>query len=72
MGGSRPQASKLAKNRARLYLTLGRAGKAFHQTAAANQEQSSQEEGRGAGVCLQNSTDHLRRALNSPPQAGLS
>lgn len=72
VGGSRPQASKLAKNRVRLYLTLGRAGKAFHQTAAANQKQSSQEEGRGVGLYLQNGEDHSRWALNRPPQAGLS
>ena len=72
VGGSRPQASKLAKNRVRLYLTLRRAGKAFHQMATANQEQSSQEEGRGAGLCLQNSKDHLCWALNHPPRAGSS
>lgn len=53
VGGSRPQASKLAKNRIRLYLTLARAGRAFHQMSTANHEQSSQGEGRGAGVCLQ-------------------
>lgn len=52
VGGSRPQASKLAKNRVRLYLSLGRAGKAFHQRAAANQEQSFQEVDRSVGVCL--------------------
>lgn len=47
MGGSRSQASKLAKNRVRLYLTLDSACKVFHQMTTANQEQSSQEEGRG-------------------------
>jgi len=40
--------------------------------ATANQEQSSQEEGRGAGLCLQNSKDHLCWALNHPPRAGSS
>lgn len=51
-GGNRPQASKPAKNGVSLYLTLGRAGKAFHQAATANQEQSSHEQRRGAGLCL--------------------
>lgn len=53
VGGSRPQASKLAKNRIQLYLTLARAGKAFHEMRTDNHEQSSQEEGRGARLCLQ-------------------
>lgn len=53
MGGSRPQAPKLAKNRIRLYLTVARAGRAFHQKSTTKHEQSSQEEGRGTRVCLQ-------------------
>lgn len=57
VGGSRPQASKWAKNRIRLYLTLVRAGRAFHQMITANHEQSSQKEGRGARVVL--GKDHL-------------
>lgn len=57
VGGSRPQASKQAKNRIKLYLTLVRAGRAFHQLSTANHEQSSQEEGKGARVVL--GKDHL-------------
>lgn len=37
VGGSRPQDLKLAKNRIRLYLTLARADRAFHQMSTANQ-----------------------------------
>lgn len=50
-------------------LTSGRAGKAFGQTAAANQEQSSQVEG---GGCLPNGTDQFCWALRSPPLAASS
>lgn len=61
MGGSRPQASKLAINRARLPLTLARAGKATDPTAAAS---PAEEERWGEEVCLQNDKDCLCRALN--------
>lgn len=64
-GGNRPQASKPAKNGVSLYLTLGRAGKAFHQAVAANQEQSSHEQRRGAGLWL------LPGGSDKPPRAGL-
>lgn len=58
VGGSRPQASKPAKNRIRLYLTLVRAGRAFHQMSTANHEQSFQG-GQGCGGLPANSKDYF-------------